>query len=51
MFKVFVPKKMSDRDEGCSNDKLIEELLSVMVEYVSRHIQFSSVPPLNKEST
>ena len=35
---VFIQKKMSDKDEWSSNDKWIEELLSVMVEYVSRHI-------------
>ena len=34
---------MSDRDEGISNDKWIEELLSVMVEYVSRHIVYQTV--------
>ena len=43
MFKVFIHKKMSDRDEGSSNDKLIDGLLSVMVEYVSRLILYQAV--------
>ena len=38
MFKVFVHREMSDKDKGSCNAKWNKELLSVMVEYVSRLI-------------
>ena len=43
MFKEFVHKKMSARGEGSSNDRLIDELLSEMVEYGRRHIVYQAV--------
>ena len=41
MFKVFIHRKMSDRDEGSSNDK--QKLWSVMAKYVSRRIIYQAV--------